>query len=141
MTPDSIRRPSAVRIATDEEKEAVEWAAEVRRKQLGILGEALQRLVVLETAVLGGSAALLNQIPAPTGCKTLGVLLLLMALVASLVGAGPVSTRYALNCAKEIIAARQSAARRRERLLRISGFLLFAAFAVIVGGLIGKALS
>jgi hypothetical protein len=137
MTPNAIQQPSAVRAATDEEIEAVEWATEIRRKQLGILGEALQRLVVLETAVLSGSAALLNQIPIPSGCKTLAVIFMLIALALSLLGAGPVSANYALNCPEEIIAARQSAARWRKILLRFSGLLLFMAFAVIVGGLLG----
>lgn len=138
MTPDTTQTASNVRAATEEEIEAVEWAAEVRRKQLGIMGEALQRLVILETAILGGSAALLNQIPAPPSCKTLAVIFLLAALALSLIGAGPISATYILNCAEEIIAARQKAVRFRELLLRFSGIFLFMAFFVIVGGLLGK---
>ena len=136
--PDAIQQPSTVRAATDEEIEAVEWASEVRRKQLSILGDALQRLVVLETAILGGSAALLNQVPVPAGCKTIAVVLLLASLALSLIGASPVSVSYPPNCPEEIIEARRQAGRRRELLLQFSGGLMFAAFAVIVGGLLAN---
>jgi hypothetical protein len=138
MTPDSIKQASTVRTATAEEIEAVEWATEARRKQLGSLGEALQRLVVLETAVLGGSAALLNQVPAPAACKSLAVIFILASLALSLFGVNPLSGQYHPNCPEEIIAARQRGIRIRSRLLFWSCGLLFAGFAVIVGGMIGK---
>jgi len=138
MTSDAIKPASTVRLATSEEVEALEWAIEARRKQLGYLGDALQRLVVLETALLGGSAALLNQVPAPTACKTIAVVLLLVSLGLSLFGVNPITERFDPNCAKEIIAARQRGVERRSRLLYWSCVCLFAAIAVIVGGLVGR---
>jgi hypothetical protein len=139
MTPNAIQKAAGgCRRATEEEIEAVEWAKDVRRKQLGTLGEALQRIVILTTAVLGGSAALLTEVPVPSMCKALAVILLLATLGLSLWGALPLSGRFDDRCAAEIIAERARGVRRRASVLYWSSGLLFAAFAVVVGGLLAR---
>jgi hypothetical protein len=60
------------RAPTPEEKELVAWAAESARSSITRANDGLRQLVTLSTAILGGSAALLNSLKLPWGCMPQG---------------------------------------------------------------------
>ena len=137
MTPDAIQEgPAACRPATAEEVELVEWASQARRNSLGTVSDALRQLVVLTTAVLGGSAALLNQVPVPAGFKAVAVVLLLGALGLALLGNMPLTARLHVNCPEDIRDESERGLLVKSRFLRAASAALFAAFAVLVLGLL-----
>jgi hypothetical protein len=123
---------------TVEEQELIDWANEAIRKGPTLVNEGLRQLITLDTALLGGSAALMGQgfLPAPTACKALGVLFLLGSLWMALAGSLPRESLVNVNHIEALRTARGRTIKRKMHYLRWSGRLLVIAFAIVLGGLL-----
>ncbi len=129
QTEEDVCRP-----ATAREVELLEWAEEAHRNSLGVLTESLRQLVTLSAAILGGSAALYNQIPVSQSCKAVFFVLLLGVLGVSLWGAYPLTATVLYM--EDVQAAREKWIVRRSRYLAVASLLLFIAFAYLAGSVL-----
>jgi hypothetical protein len=141
MTPeqssDAIQPEGIVsRPATEEEIELAQWGAEAYRKSIETVHEANRQLVVLTTAVLGGFAALMDKIPMPMLAKAAGMVLLLAALGASILGTMPMNASLNPSCVTDLKPERERGLAAKSTILKIASGLLFASFAFIVFGLL-----
>ena len=132
------QEPIIGREPTKEELELVAWAEEAVSKSLGTVQEGLRQMVTLTTALLAGSAALIDKLPLALGCKALSVLLLVLALASALWGALPQEATLDVRCPDEIKAVRDRGRRWKMNCLKFASGCLLAAFLVMLGGLLAR---
>jgi hypothetical protein len=128
------RDEGAVRAATNEEIRLFEWAEEVQKKSLNVVTDSLKQLVTLTIALLGGTAALYNQLPVAAPFKALFFITLLGTLGVSLWGMYPIVSR--IECVEDIRDAREKSLPHRLWFLWLASVLLFAAFGFLAFSLL-----
>jgi hypothetical protein len=131
--------PVVGRPPTPEENELIDWALESSRKRLTTAQEGLRQLITLTTAVLGGSAALLGQLPAPVVFKLSGMVLLVISLAVALYGSLPKEVQVANGSLDEFKAARDAYVRRKLKCLDWAAGLLVGGFAAMILGFVVSA--
>lgn len=112
-----------------------EWAEQARRSALAAAEGSLQRLVILTGALLAGGAALSALIPLPFWARAGSPVLLLTALGSSLWGSLPREGSLRIHYPDEVKAFRERALSRKTVSLKVAGWCLFLAFAVLIAGL------
>jgi hypothetical protein len=131
-------QPIFGREPSPEELELVAWAEEAASKGVGAVHEGLRQLVTLTTALLAGSAALLDKLPVSTACKVVFAGLLLVALATSLWGSLPREVTVDVHRPDKIKAARARSRRQKMACLKAASTCLVLAFCVLLGGLLAR---
>lgn len=121
------------RLSTQEEVDTVDWARRVVRDSDLVAQDGLRQLVTLTTALLAGSAAMLDRSLLPNGVKAACVFCLLGALASALFGFLPSASRLSTCYLDEIEAARVRLLRRKVWSLRAASAFLVFAFACLLG--------
>lgn len=127
------------RAPTPEEDDLLDWAAASARDSIARANDGLKHLVTLTTALLGGSAALLNSLKLPWGCLAVGMALLMLSLVAALWGILPREAAVREGWLDDIRRAHARYLWAKLWSMRAAATLLVCGFAVLVGGLLATA--
>jgi hypothetical protein len=124
---------------TAEEIDLLSWGEKAARKTLPFLNETLARLVVLNSALLGGSL-FIDKNSLPGACRALAVVLLLGSLGASLLGTLPYGATVSPQRIEQVRRVRDAGLRLKDLSLKAAACCLFAAFLVAVVGVAAKAI-
>jgi hypothetical protein len=136
LTPSGQGEVIVGRDPTPEELELVTWAEEVIRKEPVIAGEGLRLLVTLNTALLAGSAAIIDKLGIPSGFKVAGVIFLIISLGVALLGSLPQKVKVDPRRPRQIKLARERSTAWKVWMLRLASIGLFAAMLTLVFGLV-----
>jgi hypothetical protein len=137
---DPARPPIIGRLPTAEEDYYLEMGREHAKKSIATLNDFLQRMLALNTALVGGSLVLLKPEVAPAWSRWGAVALFVLSLGASLWGAMPFSAPTPLDSPPQIRDGFEQAASFKDWCVRFAVLTLLAGFLVaIVGVMAGTA--
>ena len=116
------------------DRELFAWADETSRRNVSTLNDSLRQLVALSTALLAGSAALVDKMPAERGFKGLSAMLLMLCLGLSLFGSIPRTAYIDTNNSAAIEDERDRGLKFKKGFLCAAAMCLFLAFAFLLIG-------
>lgn len=102
-----VKHAEVIGPPTEEDLFLLEWGKESLKKNIGIVNDALQRMVTLNSALLGGSIAFYDDKVMPTAAKFWVELFFLIALISAFLGMLPKEERVDLKCPADVKAAKK----------------------------------
>jgi hypothetical protein len=115
-----------------------EMGREIEKQTIPRLSDALQRIITLSTAMLGGSAFFLTPGTIPDGAKAGSLFLFLMSLTMAFWGSLPYGCGVCPTCPDEVREFRRGSVEWKWWLLAWSSWLLLFGLAFIAIGFIWK---
>jgi hypothetical protein len=120
---------------SEEEKFYIEWGRETIKNNLIFANEVLRELVTLNSALLGGSIAFLDDTMLDPTLKPIVVALFLLSLIVSFLGIMPYESFVDLRVPDQIQQHKRRALRWKRRFLWTAGGLIALSFTVAITGL------
>ena len=116
----------------------VTWGRELLKNNLSFANEVLRQLVTLNTALLGGGIAFLNDTMIHPGFKQVIIVLFFLSLAVSFVGIMPYQGAIDARIPAEVKRYKEGAFRWKQRYLWTAGGLLVTGFLVSLVGLVAR---
>jgi hypothetical protein len=110
----------------------IEWARETKKKNIAVATDALQRLVTLNCALLGGNLALYGTTILPKWIQTVVIVTFFLSFLSSVYGMIPKITDADANDPTDIRASKERTLREKIWVLRLASFFLIVGFTLCV---------
>lgn len=121
---------------SEDEEFYVLWGRETLKNNLAFTNDVLRQLVTLNTALLGGSIAFLDEKLISSTFKGGIVVLFFLSLITSFVGMMPYQHSVDLRLAEEIRQHKENAFRWKRYCLWVAGILLASGFIIALIGIV-----
>jgi hypothetical protein len=108
----------------------IEWARETKKKNIAVATDALQRLVTLNCALLGGSIALYRQSILPFWIQPVVIVFFFLSLLCSVYGMIPQVREADANDPEDIRDKKDKILEGKVRVLWAASFFLIVGFAL-----------
>ena len=114
------------------------WGRETVKNNLTLVNEVLRQLVTLNSALLGGSIAFLDDSVVGAAFKPWIVFAFLASLIGSFLGMMPYEATVDVRVPEEVKRHKDDALRSKRRYLWTAGGCMALGFALAVGGMIAR---
>ena len=121
---------------TEDDEFYLEWARETQKKNVSIANDALQKLVTLDSALLGGSLTLYDKTILPEWIHPMVVLAFFISLILSVIGTWPSDKSVDQRSPTEIKEAKNGILRTKMNLLLGAGLCLCMGFVFCIFGFV-----
>jgi len=123
---------------TEEDKFFILWGRESLKNNLVLANEVLRQLVTLNSALLGGSIAFLDEKVIAPSFKVWVIVAFSLSLIVSFLGMMPYEGSVDLRIPEQIKQHKEKALKSKRRYLWAAGLLLGFGFAFALAGMISR---
>lgn len=126
------QQPSTGQQPSAEELFYIEWARETKKRNIAVATDALQKLVTLNCALLGGSLVLYGKTILPSWIQPIVVVVFFLSLLSSVYGIIPQMREADSHDPADIREKKELTLKNKIWTLRIASFFLIVGFAVSI---------
>lgn len=127
-------------LADPEEVFLLDWGREMQKGTIPRLDEALQRVITLDTALLGGSLYVVSADVMPSSLRAAAMLAFLVSLAAAFRGSLPLAGQMRLNDPNSVREFKEKVAVHRHRWLQRACWLMWGGLALAILGFLCRLL-